>query len=772
MSGKRYFKGFFPDAVQSGISMDSSPSFSSSFVTSCRFWFAANSIWATLVATACFTVAMRLRIDKSWPLIAFVVFLSALLALRELCKWKLRADPSEKHSVGQGNWRGVASAIARPMAEVCDGRGAAGSSPPGAMRSQGLFGGISLKTLLILLLGLASTGLHLWPCLTRGAFVSVTGDNFLYSAFGQYLADHHRGIELGLSPVDQYGAALSETRFGTASVLGFLSILLRTSTAAALPVYLFITLANIFAGFVLLSRRFGCNRLFSLAAGLYAVIGGWTPNALNIGGLDNLLFLSLFPFLIVRLELYRFGYKSWSTSLGLATVASSMFYAYPEGLAITGVIFLPFFCVSLWSGMYRQGRTWRGYVIVACLVLVLIYPYAQVFFTSLFSNINVHMSKGAAGIFPGLLSARFLPAMFAFGQEYPGTISSLRDVVLPIVMLAFIVLGIGIWMRRRKTLILAFLILVLMAIWQGSWLKYDYGLYKILFIGSLIWIPSLFRGGTAAANFAPRPTRPVAVALGAIIFFSGALAQRMEQREKILWRDVRPIKWYSDLANLRHKVGNRPVLLICDTAFDQLYNDFDQEWAVFFLRHINLKVPQYFGYLGAEPYEPFMRQAKSSTEPAAFVLVNKRIEGAVWNNQRFSLLELGHQPLLIAVQAPNGLEHLNGKPFVWLGSNPTRFFIVSKIAQAATFSAGQYLTGPSRLEDKDRQIRISIGGDGWQTDVSGALPLQVPLKPGLNFLDIACQGSLAVSAQPDGNPRVLPLGLWDYRISSKEEGSN
>ncbi len=86
------------------------------------------------------------------------------------------------------------------------------------------------------------------------------------------------------------------------------------------------------------------------------------------------------------------------------------------------------------------------------------------------------------------------------------------------------------------------------------------------------------------------------IALGTIIFFSAAFAQRMEQ--KIPWREVRPVKWYSDLADLKHKVGNRPVLLVCDSVFDQEYNDFDQEWAVFFLRHVNLKIPAYYGYLG------------------------------------------------------------------------------------------------------------------------------------------------------------------------------
>src|SRR5262249_53175608 len=195
-SVKRYISSFSSSAVQSRISVATSASFSSSFVTSCRFWLAANSVWATLVVAACVTVAMRLRIDKSWPLITFAIFLSAGLVSRDL-------------------WRGVAS----------DAQGAASNSSPGVQgaASNSPSGRISFKTLLILLLGLASTGFPLWHCLIKGSFISVAGDTFYYAAFGQYLTDHHRGLEFGLSPIDQFGATLSETRFGTASVLSFLS---------------------------------------------------------------------------------------------------------------------------------------------------------------------------------------------------------------------------------------------------------------------------------------------------------------------------------------------------------------------------------------------------------------------------------------------------------------------------------------------------------------------------------------------------------------------
>src|SRR5438552_954492 len=112
----------------------------------------------------------------------------------------------------------------------------------------------------------------------------------------------------------------------------------------------------------------------------------------------------------------------------------------------------------------------------------------------------------------------------------------------------------------------------------------------------------------------------------------------MEQQKQMLFRQVIPMKWYSDLAGLRHKVGNRPVLLVCDYVFDQENAWFDQDWALFFLRRVNLKVPQ---YIGLDPaYGGWMQLARSFSERAAFVLVNKHMEGALSNNHRFSLLEL------------------------------------------------------------------------------------------------------------------------------------
>ena len=118
------------------------------------------------------------------------------------------------------------------------------------------------------------------------------------------------------------------------------------------------------------------------------------------------------------------------------------------------------------------------------------------------------------------------------------------------------------------------------------------------------------------------------------------------------------------------------------------------------------------------------------------------------------------------------VEQVNGKPFVWLGNNATRFLIVSSKAQTANFSAWEYLAGPGCPQDRDRHLRISIGSNVFQAAVTGTLSIEVPLKPGLNYLDIVCQDSPTDSAQPNSDPRTFPLGLWDYRISTKEGGSN
>jgi hypothetical protein len=108
-----------------------------------------------------------------------------------------------------------------------------------------------------------------------------------------------------------------------------------------LAYYTAFLLCNIFWGVALLSRLYGAKPFVSLVSGAYAVVCGL--NTVIMGALDNLLFLSVFPFLIIRLQLFIRGNGAWFSIFGLALSGSAVFYAYPEGLAVAGVVFLSIF---------------------------------------------------------------------------------------------------------------------------------------------------------------------------------------------------------------------------------------------------------------------------------------------------------------------------------------------------------------------------------------------------------------------------------------------
>ena len=288
-----------------------SASFSSSFVTSCRFWLAANSIWATLVVAACVTVAMRLRMVDGWPFIFFFIFLSTGLVIRELWKSKLR-----------------------------------------------------VKTLLILLLGLASTGFPLWPCLIKGSFISVAGDTFGYAAFGQYLVDHHRGLEFGLSPIDQFGATLSETHFGTASILSFLSVLFHSTTAeAVLQSRISVAASASFSSSFVTSCRFllAANSIWATL-----IVAACIPVAMRLRMVNGWPFIAFFIFLsagLVIRELWKSKLRVKTLLILILGLAGAGFLLWPclIGGAFVSVAGDPFFYSCFRSIRRRSSpgiRSW------------------------------------------------------------------------------------------------------------------------------------------------------------------------------------------------------------------------------------------------------------------------------------------------------------------------------------------------------------------------------------------------------------------------------
>jgi drug/metabolite transporter (DMT)-like permease len=102
--------------------------------------------------------------------------------------------------------------------------------------------------LLFFVIAVITVSSAIWPAIQKKVFIIVSNDTWAYVAFGQYLNDYFRGTEGGLSAVDQFGASLSNTRFGTPTLLAFLSDLTDRTTAEVLTPWAWLVLLNVFAG--------------------------------------------------------------------------------------------------------------------------------------------------------------------------------------------------------------------------------------------------------------------------------------------------------------------------------------------------------------------------------------------------------------------------------------------------------------------------------------------------------------------------------------------
>ena len=214
---------------------------------------------------------------------------------------------------------------------------------------------VDWRACLAVAIGLAAVLYLLWPAISSGAMTSIFPDASNYLAFGQYLFRYPRSLAHGLSPIDQYASFFSDTRFATPSILGIIANFLHWNPGLALIPFSAIALFNIFAGFATLARQLGCDAHTAVLAGVFSVVFGWVPDMYAVGSLDNLLFVALLPFLLVRLWLVLTGAANIRSALACGVTWAAAFYTYPEGLAIAGVTFLPVFVSVLIRALRRKS---------------------------------------------------------------------------------------------------------------------------------------------------------------------------------------------------------------------------------------------------------------------------------------------------------------------------------------------------------------------------------------------------------------------------------
>ena len=511
---------------------------------------------------------------------------------------------------------------------------------------------VDWRACLAVAIGMVAVLSLLWPAISSGAMTSIFPDASNYMAFAQYLFRYPRSLAHGLSPIDQYASFFSDSRFATPALLGIIANLLHWNSGLALIPFSAFALLNIFGGFTTLARQLGCGPPTAVLAGVFSVVFGWVPDMYAVGSLDNLLFVALLPFILVRLWLILTGAANMRSAVACGVCWAAAFYTYPEGLAIAGVTFLPVFVSVL---IRASRRKWPLFRLAAAGVIgiILSLPYVSIFRSFLaLQLIRGNDPNLGSGIFPGLISSKFFPALFGFGEEFGGTPFRWQALWLSGILAILIFVGTIRWFRRNRALIWAFLLLVGLALWQGAQKQFSYGLYKVLTIGSVLLWPAIFLGvDTMCYRFKRAIRGTLAGVLGSvlIVFSCVEASQEFDLTPKHF---LVPLEPYSDLRKIGAVTHDSPLSLMCD-------NDIDQEWALIYLRD----QPQELRFeRGSQVFpwaRPAMLQARKEASPAKFFLLNRTMPGSIWSNSKFCLVPFSTDFAPITVsETPNGVEEV------------------------------------------------------------------------------------------------------------------
>ena len=122
---------------------------------------------------------------------------------------------------------------------------------------------------------------------------------------------------------------------------------------------------------------------------------------------------------------------------------------------------------------------------------------------------------------------------------------------------------------------------------------------------------------------------------------------------------------------------------------------------------------------------------------------------------------------IVRIVAPNGIEQRNGENFFWLGGPPASVLVHSTRAQVVALTA-TFVPGPSVAPDlQARRVRVVVPALAWSRVVAvrgGPGSVRVPLMKGETVIRIEALDPPTITAQPNGDMRVLVVGIQGLRI--------
>lgn len=611
---------------------------------------------------------------------------------------------------------------------------------------------------------------HFWHGL-KSYLGSPFPDGWSYIAYAQYLWEWPKGMEGGLSPLHQYAAHLSGTRYVASGFLGFFTPLTgnpgdtQASSGLFLAWVLFVFSASCL--FFAASRQMKGN--WALLYAVLCTFSGWVINLLLTNNYDNALAICLLPAFAGMAVVLNPPYWRWSMVLGAVTAAA--LYCYPEmAVMIIGGAFLFLIHRLAMDRMMKQGSLLLFFSLALSAVLVA--PFFADLINFLRSQVSISLNNPGVRPGEGFFAELLTPwdgiwAFWGFGTGSSAGLVLHRALALALSFLTL--LGIYRLFRNREWGLLASISLLLVgAMAMIFHFHYSYGAYKFILLN---WWGMSFAVIMGVA-FLQSQSKKVLGGIGAlflIIFIVHGV--RIASLDKKVGMSLNPFK---EVEKVQYLIDNHPVLAAID-------NDLANEWAVYFLRKVPLHLAYYRVYMAQPHVIPYMNRAKAIDPSKVGYILTDRIEflsfppdQAVWSGGPYFLWEVkGKNWVLIGhIKNENGLETWGGEPGFWIGKGETEISLYSSQEGEAALEAF-FIRGPSSPEKKTRTLLVLSGG-GYKEVLTfhqdELLRMKIPVLPGQNRVILRALDKPTLLILPSGDSRPMLVGIRGLRAGLIAKG--
>jgi hypothetical protein len=123
------------------------------------------------------------------------------------------------------------------------------------------------------------------------------------------------------------------------------------------------------------------------------------------------------------------------------------------------------------------------------------------------------------------------------------------------------------------------------------------------------------------------------------------------------------------------------------------------------------------------------------------------------------LLNLSGPVEVLAIDAPNTVETVDGDRFIWLDNQFADFTIRSDADRQAFLVIPECRPGPSRPGDPNRTLILEANGETFEVPAEGTLKIPLALRKGKNFVRLACKEHATANKLSSGDSRTLLLGI-------------